>query len=81
MSSTGKTSVAFNDLKTALGSRPPAELDRLKAADLKDLAARINDTADRHEASLREAEQRVIEIAPRMVRGTVRKVLGVEEQA
>lgn len=81
MSSTGKTSAAFNDLKTALGSRPPAELDRLKAADLKDLAARINDTADRHEASLREAEQRVIEIAPRMVRGTVRKVLGVEEQA
>ena len=61
MSSTGKTSAAFNDLKTALGSRPPAELDRLKAADLKDLAARINDTADRHEASLREAEQRVIE--------------------
>lgn len=81
MSSTGKTSAAFNDLKTALGSRPPAELDKLKAADLKDLAARINDTADRHEASLREAEQRVIEIAPRMVRGTVRKVLGVEEQA
>lgn len=81
MSSAGKTSVAFNDLKAALGSRPPAELDRLKAADLKDLAARIDATAERHEASVREAEQRVVEIAPRMVRGTVRKILGVEGEA
>ena len=81
MSSAGKTSAAFNDLKVALGSRPPAELDRLKAADLKDLAARIDATAERHEASVREAEQRVVEIAPRMVRGTVRKILGVEGEA
>lgn len=72
----GKSKKAFTDLADAIGIDPPAELNDLKADELKTLAHMLSKSIELHEASFAEAEENVLRLAPKPLRGTVRKLLG-----
>jgi len=75
---TNKTSLAYQQLSKTLGAKPPKALDELPAKDLQDLATKVTAAgADHHEAMV-EAENSIVDQAPRALRGTVRKILGVK---
>lgn len=71
-----KPKKAFNELAEVLGSDPPAEFNELKADELQTLARILGESIDLHEASIHEAEESVVRLAPRPLRGTARKMLG-----
>lgn len=67
---------AFKDLAEVLGADPPKEFNALSAQDLARLAELLRESIDLHEASIAAAEDEVVKMAPRPLRGTVRKILG-----
>lgn len=67
---------AFKDLAEVVGGKPPKEFNDLSADQLEILTRLISESVDLHEASIAAAEDDVINIAPRPLRGTVRKILG-----
>lgn len=67
---------AFTELAGTLGSDPPKEFNTLKAEDLATLNRLLAESIDLHEATIAEAEENVAKLAPRPLRGTVRKMLG-----
>ncbi len=71
-----KLKKAYNDLAEVLGSPPPAEFNNLSAADLATLSRLVAESVELHEAALAEAEDVVVNNAPRPMRGTIRKILG-----
>lgn len=74
--SNAKTSVAFQHLGETLGAKPPKGLAALPAADLKHLTEQIGNSLEHHQNSMAEAEETIINQAPKPLRGTVRKILG-----
>ena len=66
----------FQELHSVIGAPPPAELNRLRKDDLKVLTDLVSSALERHEAAIAEAEERVSQLAPRPLRGTVRRLLG-----
>lgn len=67
---------ALGELAQTLGGEPPKEFGSLSADELSTLARLIDESVELHEASLAAAEEDVIKLAPRPLRGTVRKLLG-----
>lgn len=72
-----KTSIAYQQLSKTLGAKPPKALDELPAANLAHLNAQVEKALAQHEATILEAENSIVDHAPRALRGTVRKILGV----
>jgi hypothetical protein len=73
---TAKAKKGFDELAAVLRTAPPAELNRLNADELKQLTRLIGESLELHEATIAEAEENVVHLAPRPLRGTVRKLLG-----
>lgn len=73
----GKPKKAFTELADVIGVEPPAEFNGLKADELEALTRMLTSSIELHEASIAEAEESVVKLAPRPLRGTVRKMLGV----
>ena len=73
-----KTSLAFQQLTKTLGAKPPKALDELPAKDLQDLTAKVDAALVQHQDAMIQAELSIVEQAPRALRGTVRKILGVK---
>lgn len=73
-----KPKKALLDLAEVTGSMPPAEFNDLRAEELKRLTEILAESRDLHEASISAAEDSVIKLAPRPLRGTVRKMLGAD---
>jgi hypothetical protein len=69
------TSDAHRALESELGGRLPDGLHTLKDAELADLADRLRTTKERQSAALEAAIEEALGIVPRLVRGSVRKVL------
>lgn len=67
---------AINDLSSTLGAKPPREFNDLTSAELSTLNRLLSESIELHEASIAEAEEDVARMAPRPLRGTVRKMLG-----
>ncbi len=74
--SKAKTSAAFTQLSKTLGSAPPKALDKLPARDLQRLNAQIGTALEIHQDTMAQAEETIINQAPRPLRGTIRKILG-----
>jgi hypothetical protein len=68
---------AYDELAEALGAQPPKEFNNLAAADLQTLTRLLKESVDLHEASIAAAQEDGLKMAPRPLRGTVRKVLGI----
>jgi hypothetical protein len=73
---TTKTSLAYQQLSKTLGAKPPKALDDLPAKDLQDLVDKVEAAYADHKESVAQAEDSIINSAPRPLRGTVRKILG-----
>lgn len=71
-----KPKKAFTELAEVLGDQPPAEFNDLKADELQTLTRLLSESIDLHEATIHEAEENVVRLAPRPLRGTARKILG-----
>jgi hypothetical protein len=71
-----KTKKGYDELKQVVGSAPPIEINVLSADELQKLTELVGGAIDRHEAAMVEAEENVINFAPRMMRGSVRRLLG-----
>jgi hypothetical protein len=72
-----KTSLAYQQLSKTLGVKPPKALDDLPAKDLQDLTAKTAAALVRHQDAMAQAENSIVDQAPRALRGTVRRILGV----
>ena len=72
-----KTSIAYLQLSKTLGAKPPKALDDLPAKNLQDLNEKVAASLAAHKDSIEEAENSIVQHAPRPLRGTVRKILGV----
>ena len=75
---TNKTSLAFQQLSKSLDAKPPKALDELPAHDLQDLNAKVDAALAQHEEAMVQAENSIVDHAPRALRGTVRRLLGVK---
>jgi hypothetical protein len=75
---TNKTSLAFQQLSKTLGAKPPRALDELPARDLQDLNTKVEAALIEHQDAMVQAELSIVDQAPRALRGTVRKILGVK---
>ncbi|MBJ7355680.1 MAG: hypothetical protein JHC98_12720 [Thermoleophilaceae bacterium] len=75
---TNKTSIAFQQLSKTLGAKPPKALDELPARDLQDLTTKVEAALVQHQEAMVQAELSIVDQAPRALRGTVRKILGVK---
>lgn len=64
-----------DELTRVLGSAPPAQLKKLKAADSKHLASLIEEALARHSAAAEEAEASLLQHVPRPLRPAVRSFL------
>ena len=71
-----KTSIAYQQLSKTLGTKPPKALDDLPAADLKHLNEQVEQALAEHQETVEQAENSIIDSAPRPLRGTIRKLLG-----
>lgn len=60
----------------ALGEAMP-ELEQLSAANQKKLAADLTNAHQAHDAFLKESMDNALEHIPRLLRGTVKKILGL----
>jgi predicted negative regulator of RcsB-dependent stress response len=76
--STNKTSIAYQQLSKTLGAKPPKALDELPAKDLQDLTTKVEAALVEHQEAMVQAELSIVDHAPRALRGTVRRVLGVK---
>lgn len=65
------------DLTSALGVRPPHEFDELTADERTHLADALQAASDRRRAQLDESIQASLSHLPRVLRGTVRRALGM----
>lgn len=65
------------ELADALGSEPPREFARLPAAQQRRLAAMLVDARERRAADLAEAIRKSLRYLPPLLRGTVRRALGL----
>lgn len=65
-----------DELARVLGTRPPAGLRALSAADRAHLAAAIESARERQLAAVAEAAEQIVHHVPRPLRGTVRRLLG-----
>lgn len=65
-----------DELARVLGTRPPAGLRKLKAADRAHLAAMIESAHERQMAEVADAAERALHHVPRPLRGTVRRLFG-----
>lgn len=74
--SKAKTPAAFQDLTKTLGAKPPKALGALSAKDLQHLDAQIQTALAQHQETVRQAEDSIINQAPKPLRKTVRKILG-----
>lgn len=63
-------------LVEALGE-PMPELEKLSAANQKKLAADLADAHKAHDAFLKQSMDNALEHIPRLLRGTVKKILGL----
>ncbi len=63
-------------LVQALGE-PMAELEQLSTANQKKLAADLAQAHEAHDAFLKESMDNALEHIPRLLRGTVKKILGL----
>lgn len=63
-------------LLQALGE-PMAELEQLSTANQKKLAADLSAALEAHDAFLKESMDNALEHIPRLLRGTVKKILGL----
>jgi hypothetical protein len=72
-----RTKKGYDELKALTGAAPPASLNQLSADDLAHLTGVVGAALERHEAAIAEAEHNLVQMAPRPLRGTVRRVLGV----
>lgn len=73
-----KTRKGYRELGSMVGTSPPVALNGLSAAELKQLGELVEQSLSQHEVSLDDAEQSVVRMAPRPLRGTVRRLLGVK---
>jgi hypothetical protein len=71
-----KSSQALQQLTETLGAKPPKALGQLPAEDLQHLNEQIVTAQELHQETVEQAEQSIINSAPRPLRGTVRKILG-----
>ncbi len=69
------TASAMRSLEAELGDRVPDGLERLTDEELSDLADRLHDAKLRQSQSLDDAIEEALEIVPRLLRGSMRKVL------
>jgi hypothetical protein len=67
---------SFKELSELLGGDPPKEFNNLPATELARFVELLSESIDLHEASIAKAEDDVISMAPRPLRGTVRRALG-----
>ena len=68
----------FNELAVTLGSQPPSDFNELSTAEFATLNRLLSESIELHEASVAAAEEDVAQLAPRPLRGTVRRILGSE---
>lgn len=66
----------FDELEQVVGARLPIEINALSADQLKELAQLVTAALERHEAAFIAAEENVVNLAPRLLRGSVRRLLG-----
>ena len=66
----------LDEIGRLIGARPPAQLARLTNDQLGELARLVRESQEIHEAAVAEAEQNVAHIAPRPLRGTIRRLMG-----
>ena len=71
----GRTSDPLADLAAALGRRPPESLAALPAAALDDLARAVHRARATQAEHLTGALESALKVAPRPVRGLLRKLL------
>lgn len=67
---------AYSELAQTIGDTPPKEFNDLTADELATLNRLLSESIDLHEASISEAEEKAVHMAPRPLRGTIRKMLG-----
>lgn len=72
-----KTSAAFQQLGQTLGAKPPKGLAALPARDLQHLNEQVEAALALHQQTMAEAEASIVNHAPKPLRKTVRKILGV----
>ncbi len=68
---------ATRALESQLGAGAPKAVRTLSEAELNDLAEAIQSARRRQTASLAEAGERALNRIPRLLRGPVRKIVGV----
>lgn len=73
-----KTSLAYQQLSKTLDAKPPKALDELPVGDLQDLTKKVEAALVQHEEAMVQAEYSIVDHAPRALRGTVRRLLGVK---
>jgi hypothetical protein len=71
-----KTKKGYDELKAVVGTAPPIEINTLSADELAELTQLVSGSLQRHAAAMAEAEENVVNMAPRMMRGSVRRLLG-----
>jgi hypothetical protein len=62
-------------LKSELGGKVPHGMDGLAEADMSAFAAVLHDAKDRQSRDLEDAVDQALEIVPRLLRGTIRRIL------
>jgi hypothetical protein len=62
-------------LKSELGGSVPHGMDSLSDADMSGFAAILHDAKGRQSSELEEAVDQALEIVPRLLRGTIRRIL------
>jgi hypothetical protein len=62
-------------LKSELGGAAPHGLDNLTEADMAGFAAILHDAKRRQSRELQDAVDEALEIVPRLLRGTIRRIL------
>lgn len=72
-----KPKKGFTQLAELIGQEPPAEFNDLSTAELARLHEIVSESLDLHEAALSSSAEDVVAQAPRPLRGTARKILGV----
>ena len=65
------------DLTTVLGTRPPEEFAELTDADAADLASALQEAMDHRSALIDQSIEESLKHLPAMLRGTVRRALGM----
>jgi hypothetical protein len=64
-------------LREQLKAPPPAGLERLSDEHLNDLAGKLRDARHRQAAELQQAAEGALDHLPRLLRGPVRRVMGL----